>query len=463
MQSKDILKLLGQARFFIILVFIFSAQNISSQQITAAKNYARNRAGVVMVKTQLSAIVNVSQLQINSKAFNQLIDSIDQLELDSLRITSGQKLDIVLKRFREDADKYFRSTLSYLRYAKKITSTGTGFFIRGDGYVVTNCHVVDEADYYIRRRLISSVFRQVTASNIRAIESSWGVTFTDAQRDQLNNTFAGIYSRILPISLDSLKKSIFVIIGGDENSGSYKRELPARIIVKGRSMPGKDVAILKVDEEGPYPTLKVSDDPTVRVGERVLVYGYPETVTNNEFLSRSTALEPTLTNGIVSAWKRTTLNWPVIQMDANINHGNSGGPVCNEEGEVIGVTTFGSLEAATGGLAAGFNFAIPVSVLNEFFKMADAEPEESSITQTFNEGLTFFDRAYYRKALEMFVKVENEYPAFPGIRNYIEECKQNILNDKDKEPHRGYYLFLVAGVVAFVSGFLLWLNLRKRK
>ena len=43
-------------------------------------------------------------------------------------------------------------------------------------------------------------------------------------------------------------------------------------------------------------------------------------------------------------------------------------------GEVIGMTTFGSLETATGGLAAGFNFAIPVSVLNEFFRIAEVSP-----------------------------------------------------------------------------------------
>lgn len=358
MQIKTILKL------FLLLFF---AVHLNGQTITAVQNYARNKAGVVMVKMQLSAIVNVGQLAINQVTFNHLLDSINRLDNDSTRLNSEQKLDMVVHCFSDHADDYFKSTLSYVRYSKRITSTGSGFFIRKDGYVVTNCHVVDEEATYIRRRLVSSVFRQVTESNIRAMEDSWAVTFTEAQRDELYNTFADIYSTIVPISLDSLTKKICVIMGDDQN-GSYRKELPATIVIKGKSMPGKDIAILKVLEQGQYPTLQLSADEKVMVGERVLVFGYPETVTNNEFLSRTTALEPTLTSGIISALKRTTLNWPVIQMDAAINHGNSGGPVCNNKGEVIGITTFGSLESATGGLAAGYNFAIPVSEVGEYFR-----------------------------------------------------------------------------------------------
>lgn len=354
-------------------LFLFSTLQANAQIITAAQNYTRNKAGVVMVKMQLSAVVNVGKLAINQPAFYHMLDSINHLERDSVRLNSEQKLDIVIRSFAENAGTYFKNTLTYLRYSKKLTSTGSGFFIQKEGYVATNCHVVDEEASYIRQRLISSVFRQVTASNIKTMEESWAVNFTETQRDELYNTFATIYSNIVPISLDSLTKSIYVIMASDNQNGSYQKELPALIVVKGRSMPGKDIAILKVTQKGNYPTLKISEDDNVMVGERVLVFGYPETVTNNEFLSKATALEPTLTSGIISALKRTTLNWPVIQMDAGINHGNSGGPVCNNRGEVIAVTTFGSLETATGTLVAGFNFAIPVSELRSYFRRVGVE------------------------------------------------------------------------------------------
>ncbi|HJU45625.1 MAG TPA: trypsin-like peptidase domain-containing protein [Chitinophagaceae bacterium] len=358
MQIKDILKL--------FLLLFFAAQ-LNAQTITAVQNYARNKEGVVMVKMQLSAVVTVGRLAINQGAFYHLLDSINRLEDDGIRLSSEQKLNMMIHSFAGNAGAYFKNTFSYIRYSKRVTSAGSGFFIRKDGYVATNCHVVDEEASYIRRRLISSVFRQVTASNIQTMEESWAVTFTETQRDELYNTFADIYSNIVPIRLDSLSKNIYVIMAND-NGRSYRKELPATIVVKGKAMPGKDVAILHVLTKGTYPVLKISENEKVLVGERVLVFGYPETVTNNEFLSKATALEPTLTSGIISALKRTTLNLPVIQMDASINHGNSGGPVCNNKGEVIGITTFGSLESATGALAAGFNFAIPVSELREYFR-----------------------------------------------------------------------------------------------
>lgn len=357
-------------QLLILFLLLFFATQTDAQTITPAQNYTRNKAGVVMVKMQLSAIVKVGKLAINQGALYHLLDSIKRLENDSMRLNSEQKLNIVIRSFGNNAGAYFKNTLSYVRYFKKITSTGSGFFIKREGYVVTNCHVVDEKASYIRLRLISSVFRQVTASNIAAMESSWGVTFNATQRDELYNTFADIYSSIVPISLDSLTKRVYVIMADYNGNGSYRKEFPATIVVKGKSMPGKDVAILKVWEKGEYPSLKISEEEKVMVGDEVLVFGYPETVTNNEFLSKTTSLEPTLTSGIISALKRTTLNWPVIQMDAAINHGNSGGPVCNNKGEVIGITTFGSLESATGALAAGYNFAIPVSEIKDYLKEA---------------------------------------------------------------------------------------------
>jgi S1-C subfamily serine protease len=123
-------------------------------------------------------------------------------------------------------------------------------------------------------------------------------------------------------------------------------------------MPGKDVALLKVDSVQQLPTLLLSNDGIPRIGEQVLVYGYPEPVTANAFLARENNIEPTLTTGIVSAIKKSLGGWPVIQMDAVITHGSSGSPVCNNKGEVIGLASFGSLEQKTGGLVSGFNFAI---------------------------------------------------------------------------------------------------------
>jgi S1-C subfamily serine protease len=196
-------------------------------------------------------------------------------------------------------------------------------------------------------------------------------------------------------------------------------------------MPGKDIAILKIVASAEMPTLTLAPTDLPQVGEQLFVYGYPGPVTNNDFVSAESAIEPTLTTGIVSAIRKSVGGWPLIQMDANINHGSSGGPVCNEKGEVIGLTTFGSLEN-TGGLAAGLNFAVPVTILDEFLDSAGIPPLPGHVTPLFTQALSYYEQQQYRAALHEFEKVSQLNNQYPGIEAYISDCRQKIKDGKGK-------------------------------
>jgi hypothetical protein len=177
-------------------------------------------------------------------------------------------------------------------------------------------------------------------------------------------------------------------------------------------------------------------------------------------VAAESAIEPTLTTGIVSAIKKSVNGWPVIQMDANINHGSSGGPVCNSKGEVVGLTTFGSLEN-TGGLAAGLNFSIPVSILNEFTDSAGIEPKISKATKLFSEGLNCFDNHYYKKALNNFEEVKKLNANYPTLENYIVDCKNRIDNKEDVESKNVKNILIGVGI--FFLLLILFIFFRKRE
>jgi serine protease Do len=110
-----------------------------------------------------------------------------------------------------------------------------------------------------------------------------------------------------------------------------------------------DVALIKVTPDSPLPTVRFADSDAVRVADRVLAIGNP------------LGLGGSVTRGIVSALNRDIRDTPFddyIQTDAAINHGNSGGPLFNERGEVIGMNTaIFSPEATSGSI--GLGFAIP--------------------------------------------------------------------------------------------------------
>ncbi len=435
--------------------------NATAQHYSAVENYALNRPGVVMIKTVFSANVYVKDMHVANREFNKLLDSIQRVDTSGAAFTSEQKLDIVLREMNNHPSKFFKPTLDYIKQPEEITATGTGFFITGDGYVATNCHLIESNNTFIRRQFILTAFQQITDANIQALENSWAAKFSEQQRSSLYNTFASVYSRLFAMELFDLKKNVFIVYRSDNNGRNDSTvRRPATVIVKGSPMPGKDVAILKIEGDTSLPTLKIDGGELPKVGEQLLVYGYPGPVTNNDFVSVESAIEPTLTTGIVSAIKKSVNGWPVIQMDANINHGSSGGPVCNEEGDVVGLTTFGSLENS-GALAAGLNFSIPVSILNEFIDSAGIQPNISKATKLFSEALGYFGKQYYRKALNSFEEAKKLNPHYPTIDNYIADCNKRIEKNEDVESRKAKSILISIGIFCFLL--IIFISFRKKK
>jgi serine protease Do len=125
-----------------------------------------------------------------------------------------------------------------------------------------------------------------------------------------------------------------------------RREFKAKVI---GSDPQSDVAVLKIDA-GNLPTVKLGDSSAVRVGEWVVAIGSPY------------GFENTVTSGIVSATSRSLPDGtyvPFIQTDAAVNPGNSGGPLFNMKGEVIGINS--QIYSRSGGYQ-GLSFAVPINV-----------------------------------------------------------------------------------------------------
>jgi len=430
------------------LYFFFGFfQKTSAQDYSAAQNYALNRPGVVMVQTVFSADVFVNKMIMDQRVFNQLLDSIQRADTAGAIFSPEQKLDIVFKEMSNHPARFFKKTFDYIRQVQQITSSGTGFIISGDGYVATNCHLINSDNSFIRRKFILTAFGQMTEATISAFEQSWAVSFSEQQRNTLYNTFASVYSKLVPMTLSDLKKTIYVVYRNDSTNNSettLRRE--ANIIIKGAPMPGKDIAILKIEGDSSLPVLKIADEKLPEVGEPLFVFGYPGPVTNNDFVSTESAIEPTLTSGIVSAIKKSVNGWPLIQMDANINHGSSGGPVCNSKGEVIGLTTFGSIENS-GGLAAGLNFAIPISILYEFMDSVDIQPSLNKPTKIFYEAIDFYNKHYYRKARNSFEEVKKINPHYPTVQTYIDQCQSHIDNGEDALTKKLKYFLIGLSII----------------
>jgi serine protease Do len=155
--------------------------------------------------------------------------------------------------------------------------TGSGFIVSADGYILTNAHVVGDAD-------------EIT------------VRLTD------------------------------------------RREFPARLI---GADTRTDVAVIKIDAKD-LPVVSIGDPASLRTGEWVLAIGSPF------------GLDNTATAGIVSATARSVGGGspvPFIQTDVAVNPGNSGGPLFNLDGKVVGINSM--IFSQSGGYM-GISFAVPI-------------------------------------------------------------------------------------------------------
>jgi serine protease Do len=108
-----------------------------------------------------------------------------------------------------------------------------------------------------------------------------------------------------------------------------KTEIPADIVGFGRD--GLDLALLKINNRKKLPTLTLGNQKSVQVGDRVYSIGTPLGEIN----------QSTMTAGIVGGKRKIPGYAQVVQHDASINNGNSGGPLLNEQGEVIAVNSLG--------------------------------------------------------------------------------------------------------------------------
>lgn len=455
---------MNQKTYILAVLMMVTGLKAGSQVIPAEQNYAANSPAVAMVQTVFSAIVYVNKVVMNERRFSLLVDSIKRLDTSGTMFTAEEKLDMVVKALYNSPFRFFSATTQYFKQRHRILSSGTGFFITGDGHLVTNAHIIDRDSAFIRRKFTLSTFQEVTDANIRSLESSWEMVLSDEQKNLLNNAYGVIYSQVSSMILFDLKREIYVQFRRDNNQDeSLTKRMPARLIIKGNPMPGKDIAVLKVDSIAQLPTLALSGDNIARIGEQVLVYGYPEPVTSNAFLAKETNMEPTLTMGIVSAVKRSVGGWPVIQMDALITHGSSGSPVCNNKGEVIGLATFGSLETNKEDLAMGFNFAIPVSIIRDFLDSVDIVPQMSKASVVFNKGLDFFYKGYYIKARSRFETVSKLTDNYPQLSYYLEASGKRLDAGEDRDTALQKVIFRIMAITMVLGGVFIYYRWQRNK
>lgn len=154
---------------------------------------------------------------------------------------------------------------------------------------------------------------------------------------------------------------ISIFLKPDRVTGNPKTDLAkrftARVVATSESL---DLALLQTEQAPILPVITFGDPATVRIGDRVLAIGHPEQ-----------GGMWTLTSGLISAEFENfngTAGKHVFQTDTGLNHGNSGGPLLDSRGHMIGINTAMARVAKDGTPIMSINFAVESNVAQQWLK-----------------------------------------------------------------------------------------------
>lgn len=323
--------------------------------------------------------------------------------------TGEAKLNYILSKIAQNPGSYITPTSTLATIQFNPGATGSGAFITPEGHIVTNAHVVEVNKATFQSMAAEQILSAIIDKEVNALINEYQAEPDEKIFKACALSIYQYYGRYLKLTNEQVVYSVKT--GKTIEDPSY--QLPATLISKGGAIPNKDVAILKVQGNN-FPTIAFGEDRLLKPGHKLYVMGYPGAIEKNEILKADKMKEPSFTEGMMNARQETTQGWTAIQLDAATYRGNSGGPVFNEYGEVVGLLTFGSFNSERTDLVQGFNFIVPAHIVGEFTRAAQIQPRAGVAMNAYRESI-FLKEEDPDKASELLAKVREYNADWPYI------------------------------------------------
>jgi rhodanese-related sulfurtransferase len=306
--------------------------------------------------------------------------------------------------------------------------TGTGWFVDGRGWVVTNAHVVDPVQrmppWVIHELKKKAIDKACVEPALRARGLMLG--HRPDVEDQIRREAS---ARAIDGAQVEPEAQLTVLLSNGMLLPAEVKKFspPISIGVNNRALPesGRDLALLRV-KDGVYPALGLSPRDA-QIGDPVHILGFPGVVLSHELLNQSATLEASVTNGAVSGFKFDAIGQDLVQTDAPAAHGNSGGPAVGDDSLVLGILTFISLSDA-GAIQQGFNFMVPARDVRSFLRGTEVKPGESRFNPVWQAGVEALLSERYSTAAARLREANALLPGLVDVKRQLDDAERKVKN-----------------------------------
>jgi hypothetical protein len=310
------------------------------------------------------------------------------------------------------------------------TENGTGFIIHPDGWIATNGHVVMPV-YKADEEHITNFLEQ-------AAQAACGPGLKKLPEARRKARMAAILKDPENRKGVKLTKKLDVYLPtGEGRQGfpavvkAYSPPIDPELLPKDGSKPDPpmlDAALIKI-EAANLPTVRLAPSvgQSVLLGQQIVIVGYPGVVLWHDFLSKKSRAEATVTYGRVSAFRLDVNERWIIQTDAPISWGNSGGPAFSAKGEVVALATFISTSLDGDQAIQGFNFLIPIDSIHAMAKQVGVTPStDSPFTRAWDQTVQAFIEGRYAEALAHAEEADKIVPGLIDVQRTIVRVRKLI-------------------------------------
>src|SRR3989442_773582 len=305
--------------------------------------------------------------------------------------------------------------------------TGTGWFVDGTGYLITNAHVVDPV-----HRMPPWVLHELKKKAIDQACGDPGLRAQGLMRGQNPNLEEAARREATARALATAQVTTFPQLSVLLSSGlSLKADVvkfspPLAFDLNGKPVAdfGRDLALLRV-KDGVYPAIRLGDrDP--QIGDPVHIIGFPGVVQSHELLGKS--FEASVTNGAISGFKQDAIGQDIIQTDAAAAHGNSGWSAVGDDASLVGVMTFTTLSTSGSAIVQGFNFLIPARDVKKFLAGTPVTLGQSKFNDVWRAGLDALCAERSATAVRRIAEANALQPNLADVKRVFAEAERKVKN-----------------------------------